>query len=83
MNMTYSAASVPSSVGHGRMTTAPSTTVFWCVRSASRTSPMGMRMGMGPGTSVTSVRMSSGPGSSTERKLLVRSYAHNVLNCKH
>lgn len=69
--MTYSAASVPSPVGHWRMTTAPSTTVFWCVRSASRTSPMRMRMGMGSGTSVTSVRMSSGPGSSTKRKLLV------------
>lgn len=43
---------------------------------------MGMRMGMGSGTSVTSVRMSSGPGSSTKRKLLVRSYAHNILNFK-
>lgn len=72
MNTTYSAASVPSPVGHWGMTTAPSATVFWRVRSASRTSPMGMRMGMGSGTSVTSVRVSSGPGSSTKRKLLVR-----------
>lgn len=53
------AACMSSPVRHWRMTSAPSTPVFWCVWPTSRPSPMRVRMGSG--SSVTSVRMPPWP----------------------